>query len=294
MDRRRILRWAFSKAVPGALLGAVGLYYARKVEPANVEIVPVSLVLPRLDPQFDGYRIAQISDLHADDWMTSGRLLDLVKLVNAQAPDLVVITGDFASYSHFRSTIRYVPKLASPLRRLRAPDGVLAVLGNHDHRTDAGVVRRVLARGDVMELRNAVRTLRRDGATLHLCGVDSVHRGMDRFERVLKGLPEEGAAILLSHEPDFADTSAKSNRFDLQLSGHSHGGQTRLPLVRWLVLPKYARRYPDGLYEVDGMFLYTNRGTGTHPRLRILCRPEITIFTLRAPQEPYPGSRGPI
>ena len=262
------------------LLG--GLVYVRKVEPEDVEVVPVSLVLPRLDARFEGYRIAQISDLHADSWMTPGRVLGLVKLVNEQEPDLVAITGDFASYSRFRSLIRHASALAAPLRRLRVPDGVVAVFGNHDHKTDAQVVRGVLAASGVTELHNTVQILRRGGAVLHLCGIDDVREGTPDLDRALQDLPEEGAAILLIHEPDFADESAATGRFDLQLSGHSHGGQVGLPLLRYLFLPKLSRKYPYGLYRVGGMFLYTNRGLGAHPRFRFNCRPEITVITLRS------------
>ncbi len=268
-------------ALGGALLLG-GLVYARKVEPEDVEVVSVSLVLPRLDARFDGYRIAQISDLHADGWMTPGRVLGLVNLVNAEEPDLVAITGDFATYSRFRSLIRHASRLVAPLRRLRAPDGVVAVLGNHDHKTKAHTVRRVLAASGVVELHNTVLTLRRHGAALHLCGVDDVKEGAPGLSRVLERLPERGAAVLLAHEPDFADESAAAGRFDLQLSGHSHGGQIGLPVLRSLFLPKLSRKYPSGLYCVGGMSLYTNRGLGAHPRLRFNCRPEITVFTLRS------------
>jgi predicted MPP superfamily phosphohydrolase len=274
---RRVLLGA---ALGGTFLGA--LAYAREVEPSDVEVVPVSLVLPRLDARFDGYRVAQISDIHADGWMTPGRLLKLVNLVNAEEPDLVTITGDFATYSRFRSLIRHVPGLVAPLRRLRAPDGVFAVLGNHDHKTNPQVVRRALAASGVVELHNTVRTLRRHEATLHICGVDSALEGVTGLDGVLEGLPEEGAAVLLAHEPDFADASAATGRFDLQLSGHSHGGQVSVPVLRSMALPRLSRRYPVGLYRMGGMCLYTNRGLGSHPRLRFGCRPEITIFTLRA------------
>jgi predicted MPP superfamily phosphohydrolase len=279
-------RGIYRRVLPAAALGALllgGLVYVRKVEPEDVEVVPVSLVLPRLDARFDGYRIAQISDLHADGWMTPGRVLGLVKLVNEQEPDFVAITGDFATYSRFRSLIRYTSALVAPLRRLRAPDGAVAVSGNHDYKTDAQVVREVLAASGVTELRNTVRTLRQGGAALHLCGVDDVREGTPDLNRALQDLPEEGAAILLIHEPDFADESAATGRFDLQLSGHSHGGQVGLPLLRYLFLPKLSRKYPAGLYRVGGMFLYTNRGLGAHPRFRFNCRPEITVFTLRSP-----------
>jgi hypothetical protein len=270
----------------GAALGVLllgGFVYVGKIEPEDVEIVPVSLVLPRLDAKFDGYRIAQISDIHADDWMTPGRVLGLMNLVNLEAPDLVAITGDFATYSRFRSLIQPASRLVAPLRRLHAPDGVVAVLGNHDHKTDTRTVRRVLAASGVVELHNAVLTLCRGGAALHFCGLDDVREGTPDLHRTWRELPEEGAAILLIHEPDFADESAATGRFDLQLSGHSHGGQVGLPLLRYPFLPKLSRKYPAGLYRVGEMFLYTNRGLGAHPRFRFNCRPEITVFTLRSP-----------
>ncbi len=279
-------RGIYRRVLLGAALGVLllgGLVYVRKVEPEDVEVVPVSLVLPRLDAAFEGYRIAQISDIHADGWMTPGRVLSLVNLVNAEAPDLVAITGDFATYSRFRSLIRHASRLVAPLRRLQATDGVVAVLGNHDHKTDARTVRRVLAASGVIELHNAVLTLRRGGESLYLCGVDDLKEGTPRLDRALEGLSEEGAAVLLAHEPDFADESAATGRFDLQLSGHSHGGQVGVPLLRYLFLPKLSRKYPTGLYRVGDMFLYTNRGLGAHPRFRFNCRPEITVFTLRSP-----------
>jgi hypothetical protein len=279
-------RGIYRRVLLGAALGVLllgGLVYVRKVEPEDVEVVPVSLVLPRLDAAFEGYRIAQISDIHADGWMTPGRVLSLVNLVNAEAPDLVTITGDFATYSRFHFLIRHASRLIAPLRRLQATDGVVAVLGNHDHKTDARTVRRVLAASGVIELHNAVLTLRRGGESLYLCGVDDLKEGTPRLDRALEGLSEEGAAVLLAHEPDFADESAATGRFDLQLSGHSHGGQVGVPLLRYPFLPKLSRKYPTGLYRVGDMFLYTNRGLGAHPRFRFNCRPEITVFTLRSP-----------
>jgi predicted MPP superfamily phosphohydrolase len=101
----------------------------------------------------------------------------------------------------------------------------------------------------------------------------------------LERLPEEGAAILLAHEPDFADLSARTGRFDLQLSGHSHGGQVKLPLFGIPYLPRFARKYPRGRYQVGKMILYTNRGLGmVHLPFRFNSRPEITLFTLNGPK----------
>jgi uncharacterized protein len=280
---RRILRRASRRRVAGAssLLGVCGLLYAREVETRRVEVNPVTLTLPRLAPEFDGYRLVQIGDLHLDDWTKPERLRVITEKVNEQRPDLVVITGDFASYSAEQLDAQ---RLIEALRALRARDGCVAILGNHDYLTDVKLVRRCIRESGVTELINDVRTLKRGDATLHVAGIDDVMEGQSRLDLVLEKLPESGAAILLAHEPDFADVSAATGRFDLQLSGHSHGGQIGVPLLRRLVLPPFSQRYIRGLYEVVGMILYTNRGLGfVHLRLRFLCRPEITVFTLRSP-----------
>ena len=278
----------------GAAVGGAGvLAYARYVEPYRVAVERVTLTLPRLAPAFDAYRIVHISDFHLDGWMTPERLERVVDLVNEQKPDLVAITGDFVAVS-----IDYALGLPGPLQRLGATDGALAVLGNHDHMNGADAVRRALSEAGVADVSNGIRTLRRDGAALHLCGVDSVMEGYDRLDGVIAALDdaEPGCAVLLAHEPDFADESAATGRFDLQLSGHSHGGQVRIPFLKTpYVVPLLSRlgfsfvppliyEYPSGLYEVGGMYQYTNRGLGViYARFRLNCRPEVTVLTLRSP-----------
>ena len=161
----------------------------------------------------------------------------------------------------------------------------MAVLGNHDHRAGAVIVRPHLGEAGIVELANEVRSLRRGPSALHVAGVDSMYMGKDRLGAVLDGLPGEGAAVLLAHEPDFALSSAAAGRFDLQLSGHSHGGQVRFPLLGAPLYPRHSRLYPDGLYRVRRMHAYTNRGLGTVlSHLRANCRPEISVLTLRSPE----------
>jgi predicted MPP superfamily phosphohydrolase len=266
-------------------LGTGGWAYAHDVEPRWVDVESLDLELPRLAPEFDGYRVAQISDLHADDRMTPERLAEVVGLVNGEGPDLVAITGDFVTSNDFGGTaLRGIaPRLTSVLSGLRAPDGVVFVLGNHDHWTDPEMVLGLVSESGATDLNNRHRTIRRGEAELHLAGIDDFMGGRDRLDLALEGLPGRGTAILLAHEPDFADISAATGRFDLQLSGHSHGGQVNVPLSGPPVLPPHAVRYPSGLYQVGGMLQYTNRGIGTvPPRVRVNCRPEITVFTLRA------------
>jgi predicted MPP superfamily phosphohydrolase len=290
-------------ALGSVLAGAGALAYARYVEPYWLAVERSSLTLPRLAPPFDGYRLAHISDPHMDGWMTPERLDRIVDLVNDQEPDLVAITGDFIAVS-----AEYASGIGGPLKRLRAPDGAVAVLGNHDHMNDAAAVRRALCLAGVIDVSNQVRTLRRDGSALHLCGVDSVMEGLDDLAKVLETLEhrEPGCAVLLVHEPDFADESAETGRFDLQLSGHSHGGQVKLPLLNtpyvvpllsglgFSFVPPLIYKYPNGLYEVGRMYQYTNRGLGViYARFRLNCRPEVTLIILRAPSREAGGGLAP-
>lgn len=279
VSRRTFLQRAAIAAGGAAGLGLGSGIYAFGVEPNWLDLAARTLTLPRLAPQFDGYRIAHISDVHMDEWMNSARLDAIVDLINEQQPDLVAITGDFVTYA----PTRYAGELAAALRRLAPHDGTVAVLGNHDHWTDPGVVRRALRDGGVIELGNRVQRVQRGGAVLHVCGVDDVLVGEDRLDQVLRQLPADGAALLLAHEPDFADTSAATGRFDLQLSGHSHGGQVRVPLVGAPRLPPLGRKYPLGQYQIGSMIQYTSRGIGMiPPRVRFGCRPEIALLTLAA------------
>jgi predicted MPP superfamily phosphohydrolase len=144
-------------------------------------------------------------------------------------------------------------------------------------------VEQSLSEAGVTVLRNSVRTIQRGKSQLHLAGLDDVSQNMDRLDTLLKALPEDGAAILLVHEPDFADVAAAAQRFDLQISGHSHGGQIVLPFIGPPILPEMGKKYPSGLYNINNMLLYTNRGVGvTTVNARFNCRPEITVFTLEA------------
>lgn len=267
-------------ALIGATLVGGILFYAHRIEPSNVEVRPVSLALPRLDREFDGYRIVQISDIHMDGWMSFDRLSFLVELVNEQRPDLVAITGDFVTAGAERDERDLIDALSA----LEAADGAVAVLGNHDYIADQDLVRGIIRDSGLLELSNDVRTLRRGQGVLHIAGADDFYQRRARLDLILNRLPGEGAAILLAHEPDFAEVSAPTGRFDAQLSGHSHGGQFQLPIIGAVMRPRVGRIYPSVLYDVDGMLQYTNRGLGMlHPHLRFNCRPEITVLTLRSP-----------
>lgn len=278
MSRREFLKLG-ALALTGGLVGAGALGYARQVEPEWIETSQRTLRLPRLDPAFQGLRLVHISDIHMDGWMDGRRLSAIVAQVNALQPDLVAITGDLVTRSH----IDHHTELAQSLGELHATHGTAAVLGNHDYYSGPRRVRQALKTAGVRELSNQTWTLHSGSASLHIAGTDCAYFGHARLPQVLEQLPEEGAAILLAHEPDTADKSAASGRFDLQLSGHSHGGQVVLPVVGALALPRLARKYPFGYYAVEGMHLLVNRGLGmVHIPVRFNARPEISVYTLES------------
>jgi len=281
-SRRDFLKTLGYLSLLSLAAGAGGLNYGMFVEPESLEVKKVDIKLPRLARQFSNYRIVQLSDLHMGGWMDGVRLRKVVDLVKEQQPDLVVITGDFFSGPVWsEKLIRAAEEFVAEISPLTKDVVVLGVLGNHDYWSDAAEARKALKQSGVIEIGNGFYSIEREGEQFHIAGVDDIWYGHDDLDAVLSKLPETGEAILLAHEPDFADISAKSGRFGLQLSGHSHGGQVVLPLIGAPVLPRLGKKYPSGLYKVGDMWQYTNRGVGmVDLPIRINCPPEMTVFTL--------------
>jgi predicted MPP superfamily phosphohydrolase len=250
--------------------------------PKEFKVETVHLNLKRLPPGFSGFRMVQISDIHMGGWMNAERLQTVADLVIAQKPDVLLITGDFLKGRTFNDSARQgIKDLLKVLRPLASAVPTFAVLGNHDYRTNPDAVREMLRLSKIMDLTNTVFRITRAGGNLYLCGVDDVRHGDVRLNDVLTQLEESSPAILLVHEPDFADISAATEKFDLQVSGHSHGGQIVIPFYGPPRLPESGRKYHSGLYKVGNMFQYTNRGVGMDRfAIRINCPPEITVFVL--------------
>ncbi len=271
-------------AAQASVLSVGGAAYGTQVEPAWVDVEHVTLSLPRLHPAFDGFRFAQISDIHMGGWMNREHFAHVVDLVNATKPELLLITGDFIEDSiRYAQALEAVQDVETVLSSISSIP-VMVILGNHDYRSGmAPYLLSMFARLHFIELINSVHTIARGDGQLHFAGVDDILKGSPDLSTVILALPKDGAAILLSHEPDFADTSSTTGRFDLQISGHSHGGQVALPFFGPIVLPNKGKKYFNGLYHVGNMLQYTNRGVGmTSPYVRFNCRPEITVFTLMA------------
>ncbi len=245
---------------------------------SRLVLTRIEIGLPGLPGAFDGYRIAHLSDLHFGPALALNNIRRALEIAHELHTDLMVITGDFVT-SRLDQDL-----LPRALRRLRARDGVWAVLGNHDHATDAPGLRRILQAHGVRELCNTAACLDRGGQALWLAGVDDILAQQHDLTAALAGVPDGATTVLLAHEPDFADEVAATGRVALQLSGHTHGGLVRLPDSAPILpgLLRMARKYPRGLYRVGQMSLFTNTGIGhgSIPRFHVL--PEVAEITLRA------------
>lgn len=252
--------------------------YATKIEPNWFQVVPVDITIPQLASSFEGFKIAQISDIHTDDSMNQKKLARIIELVDKQQPDIIAITGDFFTKSPDQESIDL---LEENLANLLPKEKTIAVLGNHDHTYNPEIIRNIFNNSNILELNNSVYTIQRGEDKLNIAGVDDYWKRKSRLDLVMEQLPSDGVAVLLAHEPDFADVSSVENRFALQMSGHSHGGQVRIPFRLPPVLPPLGKKYPVGRYQVGNMVQYTNRGVGmVKPLVRFGSRPEITVFRL--------------
>jgi predicted MPP superfamily phosphohydrolase len=278
-----ITRRAFLRS---AALTAGGLaIYSGTHARHELEVVRQTILIRNLPDSFRGFRLAQISDIHLEQWTEPWFLHHVVDEVNRLSPDLVAITGDFISRGPRPLSVAYrsMPVCAEALSRLRCPQR-FAILGNHDIAVDAGMVFRALAERKIPMLVNKFTAIERGSDRIWLCGVDDPGASVPYLTNAVPGHPD-APVILLAHEPDYADSVRVHPRFpliDLMLSGHSHGGQVRLPFVGPLILPPMGKKYVSGLFRLSEMQLYVNRGIGTVSMpLRLNCPPEITEITLQ-------------
>ena len=284
LTRRKFL---YSGAIAGASLAALGA--DGFVQSKHIQVKKIEIPLARLPEAFDGFTIAQLSDFHYEGHFSVVPIRRSVQIVNSLNPDLIVLTGDFITVpildthsAKAQRAARCAAPCAEILHALKAPMGTFAILGNHDANADSARVIGALRENGIPALMNRSVPLERGAARIWLTGVDDALDGSPDLGAALEKLPSGETVVLLAHEPDFADEAALSP-VDLQLSGHSHGGQIWIPGIGAPWLPPLARNYPRGLYNVGKLTLYTNIGIGTiRAPIRINCPPEVTLITLRA------------
>lgn len=275
----RITRRQFLARGAATVIGA-GLLtggYAWLGEPNWIDVTSLELGFKDLPSAFAGTKVVHFSDTHLGFNKDARDLARLAEYIKRAEPDLICFTGDIVD-SDPEDLIESVPVLAG----LTAPLGKFAILGNHDYK-NTKMITELLQSAGFQVLRNASYLIKQGGAVMAVTGLDDLLHGKPDPEKALKGVPEGTFTLLLMHEPDYADT-AQTYPFNLQLSGHSHGGQIRFPIIGAPFTPYGSLKYINGLHYTDSkaMPVYVNRGFGeTYMPFRLLCRPELTVLTLR-------------
>jgi predicted MPP superfamily phosphohydrolase len=245
----------------------------------DLEVTRHEILIDDLPPSFDGYRIAFLTDTHVAGFVRPDYHAAIVAQTAAFDPDAIFLGGDFVTWN------RDIPHFAERvLSKLRAREGIFAVLGNHDIWAGPTEIAALLREHGVELLTNRSVILARGGDRLPLVGIDEVYRGTPDVRAAFAGIAPEGPCLAISHHPDITDLLG-SHRIDLLVCGHTHGGQIRLPFFGPIVVPsKHEGSFAAGFHRLGPVLLYVSRGLGAIPPLRILCRPELATFTLRRGQ----------
>ena len=259
-------------APPTMLVIAVALTLIGVLGARRIHVVRVSVPILGLPPDLEGFRIVQLSDLHVGPTLKRRFVERVVATANALDPDVVAFTGDVAD--------GFVPDLkdeVAPLGRLAARLGKFYVTGNHEYYWDAPGWGREVERLGLSVLQNSHQVVRRGSARLLFAGVPDLSVPSDPAA-ALRGAPASDVRVLLAHQPRSA-FAARDAGFDLQLSGHTHGGQ----YFPFNLLVRLFQPFVAGLHRLEAMWLYVSRGTGYWgPPLRLLAPSEITLIELTA------------
>ncbi len=261
----------------GAIVAGGMLHRARHTAPYDPKLVRLDLDVPDRLGIGQPFRIGFVTDTHIGPAIRAADVDRALTLLSAAKPDLLLFGGDYICESP-----RYAPDAAAVLGAHAAstPYGAIAVLGNHDYSCDAPRLTSLLERQGIRVLRNEAARVETPAGDLWIVGIDDAILGTPDVPRAFAGAPLDAATVALWHEPDWAPDAARYGPL-LQLSGHSHGGQVRLPLLGNIAAPSGGRRYVSGLNQVASMPIHTSRGVGVYrPPIRFRCPPEVTLVTL--------------
>lgn len=277
INRRTFLKQAGKLYVGLITAGILIGTYSFKMERFWYQIKEIRLKINNLPKAFKGWKIVQFSDIHLGFHYEIEDLKSVVKIINSLNPDIIFFTGDLIQIGNKE------PERAIPLLKefIEIRGGKWGVIGNHDFITKDQIIY-VLESAQFKVLENSHDFIEYNQQRLYIAGIDDVMYGFPNVGKAIEGLTENDCILLLAHEPDIADESSKFP-ISAQFSGHSHGGQVRLPFYGPIIKQRLARNYTDGLYHVgeNNMPLYVNRGIGTtNIAVRFFCRPEITVFHL--------------
>ncbi|HXM34748.1 MAG TPA: metallophosphoesterase [Pyrinomonadaceae bacterium] len=283
MSKLDLTRRQFLSSLAAAPLIAVSATsaYASLIEPHNYEITETDIFIRDLPGRFEGFRITQITDVHHSRIVGIEQVRRVVQLAQNTKPDLFVLTGDYTTTYR-----RYVEPCAETLGALNAPEGVWAILGNHDHYTDPELTTRALEGHKITVLNNANTIIKRGPDAIQLAGIDDWSWNGTDWKRALYGLNPRRPIVLLSHQPSVFDLD-EARAASLILSGHTHGGQIKLPVIgapaRFVT---QHLKYASGLFKRVESQLYVSRGTGVIGLpVRLGVKPEIAVLRLRQARE---------
>lgn len=258
-------------------------FYSGEISRHELELVDLPVAIRKLPEAFHGFRIVQISDLHLDEFTEPFFLNRVIRQVNALKPELILITGDFVTHGpprHLPEEAIYT--VAESLRGLTCPQR-LACMGNHDSAVGTSFIARILRERGTPVLINQYLPIERAGQRIWIGGVEDPATSRPDLSLATPRNPD-APLILMAHAPDYADDVLRhpdGPKVDLILSGHSHGGQVRLPIIGPLVLPPMGKKYVHGHFHFGPLQLYVNRGIGSvGVPFRFNCAPEITTITL--------------
>jgi predicted MPP superfamily phosphohydrolase len=277
MNRRTFFKTTAAVALAGSTATACYGF----AEAGGFEITRPTLALPVLPQPFDGVRVAFLTDLHHGPYTDLAFLTGAVRSALSLQPDVILLGGDYCLRE-----AKYIRPVFEVLRELNAPLGVFGVMGNHDYAHGPDETRREMRRAGITELTNEGVWLKRGDGRLRLAGVDDLWWGKPDAGVALGDATSTDACLLISHNPDFAET-LRDPRVGLVLSGHTHGGQVVVPgMVNPFIPSRYADKYAQGLVDAPAVKVYVSRGLGaTGLPVRYNCPPELTLLTLRAPSE---------
>ncbi|MFD2673120.1 metallophosphoesterase [Marinicrinis sediminis] len=288
MNAKRMTRRAFMKrlAVIGTAAAALNAGYAFAIERSWLRVHHIQLTLDKLPKAFHGLRIVHFSDLHLGFFLGADHFGMIAERIQSLQGDMICFTGDLMDRSiDQRKATRLSEETGEIWSRLNAPLGKFAVLGNHDYSHHYPTVTSLLHASGFQLLQNKVVRVSSKGDAMTICGLEDALSGQPDSALWLRE-HRDSFRLLLLHAPDYIeqlkDERRQSVYADLQLSGHSHGGQIRLPLLGAVINPPLGKVYQDHLYQPGHQqYIYTSRGIGT-TRLpfRYLCRPEIALIEL--------------
>lgn len=262
------------------------IIYARYIGTMGLTTKEYTIIDKNIPKGFDGLKIVHFSDIHYNRAITLKKIESIVKEINLIKPDIVVFTGDLLDKDAILTNTDY-DELGKILKKINAPSGKYAILGNHDYEKEEENAIKILKNSNFTYLENTYDIIYdKYGNKVFIGGIGSVIQNKDDIDKALNSLSNKdniSYKIILIHEPDIADEIATGYKINLILAGHSHGGQIRLPLIGALYTPPYAKKYQNEYYKINDCNLYISTGIGVSTiNYRLWDKPSINFYRINS------------